>query len=352
MRKGRTILLSLLVVGVAIAGFWLKFLYTPIVNDVKGFQYRVQAGASIKSVINDLREKDIIKHPIFFNTLVRLRGDSQELKAGEYLFPNGTTPSSMLNQLMTGSGMVYHAFTIVPGWSFKELSDALLKENTVRHTLPRLSHQEIMARLGHPELNPEGQFFPDTYFFAEGSADFVILKRAFKSMQEKLTAAWNTREPGLPFKNPNEVLIAASLVEKEAYLKQERTVIAAVLINRLRHGMLLQFDPTVIYGMGYRYVGNITKENLLEDTPYNTYLHKGLPPTPIAMPSLDSITATVHPDHNEYFYFVARGDGSHQFSKTLVEHYAAVSEVKKQNPWFFNDELMRNHFKTSVRALE
>jgi len=336
MRNLRTLMATLLIFFVAILGVWIKFLNTAIITTEPGYTYTVPSGATLKTVIHDLYQKDIIKNPTFLNLLARMRGAAHELKAGEYLFPKGTTPSTLLNQITTGSGLVYHGFTIVPGWNFKELSDALLKETHLRHTISSLKNDVLMARLGHPELNPEGQFFPDTYLFAGGTADIVVLKNAFKEMQDKLKAAWEKREPGLPYKNPYEALIAASLIEKEAYLNEERPIIAGVLVNRIRKDMLLQFDPTVIYGMGLRYVGIINKENLLEDSPYNTYIHKGLPPTPIAMPSLGSIMAVLHPEHNEYFYFVARGDGSHQFSRTLIEHNSAVTELRKRLSWEIN----------------
>ncbi|HEX2549885.1 MAG TPA: endolytic transglycosylase MltG [Gammaproteobacteria bacterium] len=335
MKKKLYIFLIILLAGTF--AFWIKFLYTPLVNH-SGYRFTVPAGASMKTVVNDLYDKGIIKNYIFFSTLVRLRGDSHSLKAGEYFFPEGTTPSKMLNQMVTGTGIVYRAFTIVPGWNFKDLSDALFKNTSIRHQLPHMTHQDLMKVLGRPDLDPEGQFFPDTYFFAEGTYDIVILKRSFKAMQTKLNTAWLTRDVGLPYQTPNEALIAASLIEKEAYLAEEQPRIAGVLMNRLQKDMLLQFDPTVIYGMGMRYNGTITKEDLLENTPYNTYVHKGLPPTPIAMPSLGAIIAALHPELNNYLYFVARGDGSHQFSETLSDHNDAVMDARK--PWFFNEDLL------------
>jgi len=334
-------LVVLLVLVIAFLGTWIKFLYTPIVNNHSGYKFMVPAGASMKSVVNDLYDKNIISNRFYFSMLVRMRGDSQLLKAGEYFFPDGTTPSKMLNQMVTGTGIVYRAFTIVPGWNFKDLSDALFNNTSIRHKLPHMTNQELMKILGHPDLDPEGQFFPDTYFFAEGTYDIVILKRSFKAMQTKLNAAWQKRALGLPYQNPNEALIAASLIEKEAYLAEEQPRIAGVLVNRLRKDMLLQFDPTVIYGMGVRYAGSIHKEDLLENTPYNSYIHKGLPPTPIAMPSLGAIIAVLHPEQNNYLYFVARGDGSHQFSETLTEHNDAVTDYRKS--WFFNEDLLSHH---------
>lgn len=344
-----TIVLGLLLFFVAVLAAWLNFLYSPLINNDQGYKYTVPHGASFRSVSDDLYAKHIVTHRIFFNLLIHLRRDGAELKAGQYLFQKGTTPSKMLDQMATGSGILYHTFVIVPGWNFKQLSSALLQERSLNHKLATLTDDQLMARLNHPELNPEGQFLPETYFFVEGSSDTAILKRAFKAMQDKLKIAWDERASGLPFKTPYEVLVAASLVEKEAYLATERPIIAGVLINRLKRGMLLQFDPTVIYGLGGRYDGVIHKEDLLNDTPYNTYIHKGLPPTPIAMPSLDAIKAVTHPDQNDYIYFVARNiGGSHQFSKTLEEHHIAVEAAEKPFPWFFNTELIRQQYLHSV----
>jgi len=323
---------------------WLHFIYTPIIKNDSGYKYNVPHGASFRSVIDDLYAKHIITNRLFFNVLIHLRHDGRDLKAGQYLFLKGATPSKILDQMATGSGILYHAFTIVPGWSFKQLAVALNAESSLNHKLATLTDTQLMTQLGHPELSPEGEFMPETYFFVEGSSDIAVLKRAFKAMQEKLQFAWDNRASDLPLKNLYEVLIAASIIEKEAYLAAERPIIAGVLMNRLRSGMLLQFDPTVIYGLGARFDGVIHKEDLVRDTPYNTYIHKGLPPTPIAMPSFDSIKAVTHPDKNDFIYFVASNKGgAHQFSKTLEEHHAAVEAAEKIFPGFFNTQLIQRY---------
>lgn len=333
---------------------WISFLYTPLVKDEEGYKYTVELGASLKSVINDLSVRGIVRHPYYMRLLMAYRGDAPKLKAGEYLFPQGTTPASMLDQMVTGTGLVYHAFTIIPGWNFQDVRRALLGEGRLRHTLENLTDQEIMAQLGQPQLMPEGQFYPDTYYFAPGVADIILLKQAFHAMQTKLTTVWEARAVELPYKNPGEMLVAASLIEKEAYLNSERPIIASVLVNRLKKDMLLQIDPTVIYGLGPNYRGDLYKEDLLTDTPYNTYLHKGLPPTPIAMPGLDSMVAAAHPETTIYLYYVARGDGSHQFSETYIEHKIAVTEANKVIPGFFNVKLVKyylvKNFKTEPQA--
>lgn len=187
-----------------------------------------------------------------------------------------------------------------------------------------------MSRISSSDVDPEGEFFPETYYYTKDVSDLVILKRAYDLMQSRLSEAWQMRAADLPYQNAYEALIAASLIEKEAYFASERPLIAGVLVNRLKKNMLIQFDPTVIYGLGLRYDGTIHKKDLLENTPYNTYVRKGLPPTPIAMPSMASIEAALHPDNTDYLYFVARKDKSHQFSKTLPEHHAAVATVSNQ----------------------
>ncbi len=333
-----------LAVIVGLGTAWENFLKTPVVNDVQGVRYNVRAGASFKSVSTDLYNLHILKHPCFFMALVHYRGVTHSLKAGEYLFPKGTTPLRMIEQIATGTGMIYHSFTIIPGMTFHQLRQTLDKSVELAHTTQNLSDAAIMQRLGHSELKAEGQFFPDTYYFVVDSSDIVLLKRAFNAMQTKLNTAWSHRAVDLPFQNSYEALIAASIIEKEANVKSELPIIAGVLSNRLRRGIMLQFDPTVIYGVGARYDGTIYKRDLLENNPYNTYVHKGLPPTPISMPGKEAIEAVMHPDGNNYLYFVARGDGStHQFSRTLVEHNAAVAASKKYNPWFFNTALVKKY---------
>jgi UPF0755 protein len=349
-RAAKFILIIFFLLCVVFAITWVKFLYTPLVHESQGYKYTVEPGNSLKAVINDLSLKGMVRQPHYMQLLMRFRGDATKLKAGEYLFPMGATPSSMLHQMVTATGLVYHAFTIIPGWTFKDVRHAMLEENSLRHSLDKMTDQEIMIHLGQPGVLPEGQFFPDTYYFAPGTVDTFVLKRAFQAMQTKLDAAWKSRAVNVPYKNPGEVLIVASLIEKEAYFNNERPIIAGVLINRLRQDMLLQIDPTVIYGMGLRYTGKIRKEDLLENTSYNTYVHKGLPPSPIAMPGLGSIMAAVHPENTTYLYYVARGDGSHQFSDTYIEHQAAVIEANKPISWFFNENLVKHHLEKIIRG--
>lgn len=331
---------------------FLILIFKPSISQDYGMEYTVHSGASIQSVENDLVARDIVSHPFLFRVLVFLHGSKHHLKAGEYLFPKGSSLMSMLRQMMTGRGLVQHSFTIIAGWDFHDVRKALDNEVLLQHDIAGLTDAEIMQKIGFSNVNPEGQFFPDTYFYTYGNSDLMLLKRAYKKMQTNLNAAWDTRVADLPFKNNYEALIAASLVEKEAHVKEERPIIAGVLINRLEKNMLLQFDPTVIYGMGDKYKGVIHKSDLEEKSPYNTYVYKGLPPTPIAMPSLESINAVMHPDHNNYYYFVARGDGTHQFTENLTEHHEAVNQAKvtRQEQPYFNSTLVKQYLKSDKKS--
>jgi len=340
------ILPMIIVIGIA-----SYTLFTPVISQESGVTYYLKPGTAKKTLVADLTQQGIISSPSIFSLYVYTER-SAYLKTGEYLFPKGSTLISIWKQVTTGTGLVYHPFTIIPGNTFSQLRQALAQTAGLRHITSQWSDMDLMARLGNSTIGPEGEFFPETYYYTKGIPDLVILKRAFDLMQSKMMAAWENRAQGLPYKNAYEALVAASLIEKEAYLDSERPIIAGVLVNRLRKDMLLQFDPTVIYGMGTHYDGKIHKENLQEDTPYNTYIHKGLPPTPIAMPSIISIDSAMHPQINDYYYFVAKGDGSHQFSKTLIEHNAAVKAVIKQDSHFNEAKVgfyIQNHF---VEALK
>ena len=326
---------------------WINFLKSSTVKEDKGAKYTVHAGASYKTVSSDLYQQRLIKQPFFFNLLFRYRDVVHQLKAGEYLFPKGSTPETMLTQITTGKGMVYHSFSIIPGTTFKQIRKALNNDMELLHTTRDLSDAEIMKQLGYPTLHPEGQFYPDTYYYVVDTPDLVLLKRAFHAMTVKLNRAWQERAPNAYFQTPYQALIAASIIEKEAKVHTELPVMAGVMVNRLKSNMVLQFDPTVIYGVGERYNGTIYKHDLADNNPYNTYIHKGLPPTPISMPGKEAIDAVMHPDQNDYYYFVGRGDhATHQFSKTLDEHYVAVNSAKLLTPMtqgFVNVVLLRKY---------
>jgi UPF0755 protein len=345
------ILLGLMLVLSFFLSFWLYFLFTPAVSRSQAYVYYVHPGASKHAVINDLAEQGIITHPILF-ALYAFPHPTSALKTGEYYFGPGSTPRSIWKQITTGSGLFYRPFAIIPGWTFKQLRMALSKAPALRHTTTVFSDQQIMEQLGSASVSPEGEFFPETYNYTRGDTDFLILKRAFHLMQAKLEEVWKNRASGLFYQTPYQALIAASVIEKEAYLNTERPIISGVIINRLAKNMLLQIDATVIYGLGQRYDGKIYKQNLLEDTAYNTYVHSGLPPTPIAMPGLFSLEAATHPQVTNYYYYVAKGDGSHIFSNTLQEHNEAVRALRNKQKETVNLSLSRGIPQNPRSALE
>lgn len=280
-------------------------------------------GSSFAAVVRRLQEAGVLEYGWPFKVMARLQGKAGTVKAGEYRIEPGITPQRLLDRLVKGD-VLLHRLTIIEGWNFQDLRAALRRHDAVRQTLGPLSGREIMERLGHPQTHPEGRFFPDTYLFPRGTADQILLQRAYQAMEEALAAAWRQRDPDLPLDSPYAALVLASIIEKETALASERRQIAGVFIRRLRRGMPLQTDPTVIYGLGQTFDGNLTRQHLRQDQPYNTYRHRGLPPTPIAMPGRESLLAAVQPADGDSLFFVSRGDGSHIFSATLEAHRQAV----------------------------
>ncbi|HXZ59657.1 MAG TPA: endolytic transglycosylase MltG [Steroidobacteraceae bacterium] len=286
---------------------------------------QVAQGASLRSVLVQLQGVGVVRDARQLEWYLRLSGLRPRVQAGTYEIPARASPEEILAMFEEGK-VLLEQLTVVEGATFADFLELLAHEPDVTHTLAGKTPAEVMAALGHPDENPEGRFFPDTYRFAANTADVVILGLAYEKMSEALAAAWSERSPALPFDRPGQALILASMVEKEAQLKSERSRIAGVFVSRLRKGMRLQSDPTVIYGLGARYDGSIHTRDLLADTPYNTYTRAGLPPTPIALPGRESLMAAVRPDEMGELYFVATGlgDGAHHFSKTLAEHNSAV----------------------------
>lgn len=284
----------------------------------------IPRGASFHQIVDTLQARHLSAAPyLFWRALAMRMGVTRDLHSGEYALRPGMTPRQLFGD-MAHSRVVQHRFTIVDGWTFKALRRALDQAPDLRHLTSGASNASIMRRLGDPGENPEGRFLPETYAFVRGDSDLDILKRSHAAMQKVLKRAWANRAGNLPLKTPYQALILASIVERETARPVERREIAGVFIRRLRRGMLLQTDPTVIYGMGDAYKGNIRKRDLETDTPYNTYLHPGLPPTPIALPGKPAIEAALHPAAGDALYFVARGDGTHVFSATLAEQNRAV----------------------------
>lgn len=292
------------------------------------FEFSLQTGSSLKSVAHQLESAQLLRQGALFVWLGRMLGRSGKIKSGSYVLEQ---PVSMLELLdIISKGRVSQSqVSVIEGWTFKQFRAAVNETPDLRHSTLALSDAEILQRIGATETQPEGLFFPDTYFFAAGSSDVLIFKRAYQTMQQKLQAAWSDRVADLPLGNSYEALILASIVEKETGTPGDRSMIAGVFVNRLRKGMLLQTDPTVIYGMGEKFDGNIRKRDLLIDTPYNTYTRAGLTPTPIALPGAASLQAALHPARTDALYFVARGDGSSQFSSTLEAHNRAVNQYQK-----------------------
>jgi UPF0755 protein len=305
----------------------LRFQHGAIPMTSQSAVFLIRSGSNIKSISQDLARQGIINDPWLFILLAKVRGLETRVRAGEYQIETGLTADELLDKFIRGNALPYN-FTIIEGWSFRQLLAALAEDPILEHTLGDKTDAEIMTQLGYPGQHPEGMFFPDSYSFPKGSSDVDFLKRAYQVMQKHLQREWDQRAPGLPLASSYEALTLASIVEKETGAGFERPLIAGVFIERLKRNMRLQTDPTIIYGLGPKFDGNIRRRDLKKDTPYNTYLHAGLTPTPIALPGLEAIHAVLHPAQTEALYFVSRGDGTHQFSATLDEHNAAVSRYQ------------------------
>lgn len=323
------ILLVLVVLGGAVvaAGAWWaqRWLNAPLATLNETQVFDIPRGASLRTVASTLEQRGLLDRPMIWIGWARLTNRSAGLKAGEYELQPGLTPNSLLQHLSSGNVRL-HGITFIEGSTFLEIRAALKAHEAVASPEDERSADDVMREIGSPGVHPEGQFFPDTYRFARGTSDMELLGIAHRRLQTELQSAWDTRAPDLPLASAYEALILASIIEKETALDSERPAISGVFVERLRRGMRLQTDPTVIYGMMERYDGNIRRADLRRDTPYNTYTRSGLPPTPIAMPGRDSLRAATQPNNTGALFFVATGDGdgSHYFSKTLEEHNAAV----------------------------
>ncbi len=329
MRFIQRLMLLVVFLACAFAGWLAWFASSPL--DLHGqtpLDFSITPGLSLRGVSRQMADSGLGFTPWQFTLLARLLGKSGEIKAGSYEVELGVTPWQLLEKLTRGD-VTQAEIVFVEGKTFRQMRAALDAHVSVRHDTAGLSNQEILVRIGTTEKHPEGLFFPDTYLFAKNSSDLDILKRAYRAMQMQLEKEWANRAAVLPYSTPYEALIMASIVEKETGRTTDRSLVSSVFCNRLRTGMLLQTDPTVIYGIGEQYTGNLHKRDLLTDTPYNTYTRPGLPPTPISMPGLASIQAALHPNPSDKLYFVARGDGSSAFSSNLDEHNRAVAKYQK-----------------------
>ena len=321
------LIVLLILIGAAYA-FWQyrTFASTPLPPIAAHVE--IHPGDSFRNVLATLRHAGIrAGDDLQWRALAVQLGVRSKLQVGEYQIAAGTTPEQLLRQFAAGR-VVQYRFTIVEGWNIHELRAALVLAPALQHDIADLDDAALMAKIGRPGVHPEGRFLPETYDYTRGSHDLDVLKRAAKAMDKALATAWTSRDPSLPLKDAEQALILASIVEKETARPDERPRIAGVFVRRLKLGMLLQTDPTVIYGLGSSYDGKIHKRDLLADTPYNTYTRAGLPPTPIAMPGRAALQAATHPQTGDALYFVARGDGSHEFTSNLADHSRAVAKYQ------------------------
>jgi UPF0755 protein len=319
---------ALIVLGISAAGWEFYFANTPVHQPQSPYEFTIKHGSSLRAIARQFSAEGLIPEPWSFIVLAKALGHEVGIKAGNYQLDREITPFQLLQKITKGD-VTQSEIVFIEGWNFSQMRKALDEHPAFRHDTTGLSNRELLDRLGIQEGSVEGLFFPDTYYFSNGMSDLSVLKRAYQIMGQRLADAWQERSPNLPYSTPYEALIMASIVEKETGRSGERPMIAAVFINRLRIGMRLQTDPTVIYGLGETFDGNLHKRDLTTDNAYNTYTRAGLPPSPIAMPGWASIQAALHPGATSALYFVSRGDGTHQFSRDLAEHNQAVARYQK-----------------------
>ena len=315
--------------AMVLAGSSLWWLDQPLRLESATQELSIEPGTSARGVAQRVAQSGIHVSETVLYAWFRLSGDARRIKAGSYEVEQGTTPRSLLRKLVRGEEAL-RTLTLVEGWSFRQVREALGRAEELSPQTAGWSDEAIMQKLGRTGVHPEGRFFPDTYSYAKGSSDLEVLARAMRAMDKRLQVAWDARAADSPLRTADDALVLASIVEKETGRPEDRQMVAAVFANRLRIGMLLQTDPTVIYGMGARFDGNLRKKDLLTDTPWNTYTRSGLPPTPIAMPGKDALLSAVAPAQTTALYFVARGDGSSQFSDSLEEHNRAVNKYQRK----------------------
>ena len=344
MKRPRLIFTTLFFIAVsASAAYWLWYdmrrqLNTPLRLSSPTI-YLIESGTSLSEIGHDLVQQNLLDHPYYFIWAARAQGQESHIKAGEYELQLGTTPLQLLNQFVIGK-VKQHTLTLIEGWSFKQVMAAMSHHEALVQTITGSGADAIIAlpdcrlmddSLADYSTHIEGLFLPDTYHFPAGTTDVTFLRRACKAMQNILAQEWGNRQAGLPYQSPYEALIMASIIEKETASALEQAMIAGVFVRRLQKGMKLQSDPTVIYAMGKSYQGNIRRDDLKIDSPYNTYVYTGLPPSPIALAGASTIRAALQPAQGESLYFVAKGDGTHYFSKTLKEHNHAVKQYQLKN---------------------
>ena len=325
LSRALVLLLMMALATAGCVGWWLQ---APMALATPSVELSIEPGSAPREVAQAWVAAGVQEDARLLYQWFRWSGQARQIRAGSYEVHQGATPRDLLGKMVRGDE-VLEQLRLIEGWSFRQVRAALAKAPSLKPTTATLSDAEVMAYLGVPGMAAEGRFFPDTYAYSRGVSDLTVLKRAFRAMQKKLDTAWDQRRAGLPLKNADEALILASIVEKETGLPADRALVAAVFINRLKLGMPLQTDPTVIYGLGDTFDGNLRKSHLLADTAFNTYTRGGLPPTPIAMPGAASLQATLHPADSKVLYFVARGDGSSEFSDDLPAHNRAVNKFQR-----------------------
>lgn len=307
-------------------GYW--WVNAPLALNAPLVDLSIEPGASPREVASAVAKAGVSVQPQLLYGWFRISGQARQIRAGSYELQGEVSPFSLLQKLVQGDE-ASRSVTLVEGWSFRQVRDALQRAENLRPDSVQMTEADLMSQLGRPGLAAEGRFFPDTYTYSKGSSDLAVLQRALRAMDKRLAAAWDQRNPQVPLQSADQALILASIIEKETGRTSDQAQISAVFHNRLQLGMRLQTDPTVIYGLGPSFDGNLRKADLLADTPFNTYTRAGLPPTPIAMPGRHALYAAVHPAPSKALYFVARGDGTSQFSDTLEAHNRAVNQYQR-----------------------
>lgn len=316
-----------LIAGLALGAWMIYFVQSPLELKAESQNLALSHGGTLRGIAHQMVDEGVLREPWSFMLLVQATGQSGAVQSGNYQLTRGMTLLDLYEMLISGDA-VQNRITFVEGWTFFQMREALNRHEAVRHLSMPMTDEQILQQIGADEKLAEGLFFPDSYYFSNDTSDLDILRRSYQTMQRRLAAAWQEKADGLTYDTPYQALVMASIIEKETARSSERPLIARVFLNRLTLGMRLQTDPTVIYGMGPHFDGNLRRRDLLTDTPYNTYTRFGLPPTPIAMPGMASIKAALHPASGDALYFVGKGDGSHIFSATLSAHNRSVARYQ------------------------
>jgi UPF0755 protein len=330
MKWLRALVVLVLLAAVAVGGFAFWWLNRPLALSSDSVELSIELGTPPREIALAWVQAGVQASPVLLYEWFRWSGQARKIRAGSYEIGPGTTPVALLNKMVRGDETLA-VVRLIEGWTFRQFRAELTKAEALKPTTATMTDEQVMAAVGAASgVAAEGRFQPDTYAYSKGSSDIAVLRRAYRAMKKRLDAAWQERAPDTPLRSPDDALVLASIVEKETGVGADRGKVAGVFVNRLRLGMPLQTDPTVIYGLGTDFDGNLRKRDLLADTPYNTYTRSGLPPTPIAMPGRAALLAAVRPDPTKALYFVARGDGSSEFSETLAEHNRAVNQYQRK----------------------